>query len=525
MSKNSKILLPNKTFKQKKIILFFPSPFPYNRPWKGVPLALLAISRILDKENYEIKIYSRFLQKQIEKEILQNGENSICLGISAMTGFQIYDGLKMARLFKKKFPHIPIVWGGWHPSILPKETLKNKYVDIIIKGQGDETFPELIHALVNKKKLSDIKGLVYKRGKKFFETEDRPAADLTKLPPLPYHLIDIDKCIINTEYGNRTLPYISSYGCPHRCGFCVEPIINKHKWTAVPAKMVISEIEDLYKKYHIDSIAIYDSNFFVDEQRIANFCEGLLNKKIKIKWGNANGRVRQLSMFKPKTWQLMRDSGCSMILTGAESGSQQALNFIDKDINIKDIVKFTRLCKKYKIKILYSFLVGLPWSDNAQKNKKYINNEYKSTLSLIDKTLKISNRNRYTYYLFLPYPGSTLFYRAKKLGFKHPQSLKKWSTYLMSPEDAFKEVVKQQWITTSQARLTAMLTQYIFGLMDQDTYQVLLDRIPKGLKKLLFIFSFKIGLCLVRIRWRLKFFSLPLDYKIFTLIHKYGKLI
>lgn len=509
----------------KKVVLFFPSPFPYNRSWKGVPLSLLAISSVLDKEGYEIKIISRFLCDNPEKEILKEADNSICLGISAMTGFQLHDGLKIASLVKRRNPSLPIVWGGWHPSILPEQTVRNKYVDIVVKGQGDRTFPELVYALEEKKPLKDIRGIVFKKRGKVFSNPDRPLEDINDLPSYPYHLVDIEKCIGDTEYGKRTIPYISSYGCPHRCGFCVEQIVNKRGWVSLKAQRVVNDWAQLVKKYKADSIAVYDSNFFVDKKRVYDICRGLLKKKIEIKWGNANGRIPQLVKYEPKIWGVMEKSGCSMILTGAESGSQEALDFIEKDMNVEEIDKFTRLCKKYHIRILYSFLVGLPWSKDASENKRFIDQEYKSTFNLINSLLKISKRNRFTYYIFLPYPGAPLFNRAVDLGLKIPRSLRGWSTYLMSPEDAFKTVSRQKWITPKQARLTAMLTQYIFGLMDPDTYDVLKERVPKGVKRLFFIVAYKIGQDFVRLRWRFKFFDLPFDYWIFTFVYKYGSLV
>ena len=212
---------------RKKVTLFFPTPFPYFRPWSGVPLSLLAISRVLDKEGYDIKIVSRFFSDNPEKEVLKHVEESICLGISAMTGFQIYDGLKIAGMVKKKFPQKPIVWGGWHPSILPEQTAGDANVDIVVNGQGDKTFPELVHALRTSKNIKDISGLTFRSGRKIINTQPRSLEDINNLPPLPYHLIDVEKCILGTEYGKRTVSYISSYGCPHRCGFCVEQIVNK----------------------------------------------------------------------------------------------------------------------------------------------------------------------------------------------------------------------------------------------------------------------------------------------------------
>jgi len=508
----------------KKIVLFFPSPTPKERNWKGTPLALLAISRILDYEGYNIKIYAHYLQEKFLSKLLKDGKDSICLGITAMTGLQIHEGLTIAKIFKKKYPNIPIIWGGWHPSILPNETIKNKYVDIVIKAQGDITFPKVIHALENHQSLKNIDGLLYKKNGKIIETKDRGPTDLSKVPPLPYHLVDMEKCIQTTEYGLRTAHYISSYGCPHRCAFCVEQIVNKRTWTAVPAKTVINEWANLVKKYKADSIAVYDSNFFVDEKRVQDICKGILKLKLNIKWGNANGRVGQLSRYKTETWKLMEKSGCSMILTGAESGSQSALDFISKDMNVNEIIKFTKLCKKYKIKILYSFLVGLPWSKNPKENNKFVKGEYKATLGLIDRLLKICNRNRYTYYVFLPYPGAPLYNRAVELGLNTPKSLDQWSTWLMSPEDPFKETISQKWISRQDARLTAMLTQYIFGIMDRDTFTMIYPRLKNPIQKLLFFCSYYIALLLVTIRWKLKFFKFPIDYCLFSLVHHYSSI-
>lgn len=522
ISKNSKI---SHTQKSKKVLLFFPSPLPYERNWHGVPLALLAISRILDQEKYDIKLYSRYLQKNYEQEILKQGENAICLGISAMTGFQIYDGLKLAKKFKRKYPKIPIVWGGWHPSILPLQTIKDPHVDIVVKGQGDITFTELVHALEKKQGLKNILGIVYKKGKKIYVNQDRPAVDLSKVPPLPYHLVDVNNCTLSTEYGLKTAPYISSYGCPHHCGFCVEEIVNKRSWKGVPANIVLDEWENLCHMYHVDSIAVYDSNFFVDENRVVKICQGLLDRKLNIKWGNANGRAGQLSRYNQKTWKLMEKSGCTMILTGAESGDQKSLDFISKDMNVNEIIKFTELCNQHHIKILYSFLVGLPWSKDPVKNNHFVATEYKSTLNLIDQLIKISNRNRYTYYVFLPYPGAALYNRAVKLGLKSPKSFKKWTTYLMSPENAFKETVRQQWISKSDARLTAMLTQYIFGIMDRDTFTMLYPRLKNSIAKLAFTVGYYTALALVTLRWKYKYFGIPLDYWIFSKVHQYGGIL
>lgn len=486
-------------------------------------MALLAISRILDKEGYQIKIISRFLSENPEREILKEAKDALCFGVSAMVGFQIYDGLKMTRLVKEKYPNLPIVWGGWHPSILPEQTLKNKYVDIVVKGQGDRTFPELVHALEEGKNLKEILGIAYKEKGKTIVNKGRPLEDINSFPPMPYDLVDMEKCITGTEPGERSILYSSSYGCPFKCGFCVEPIVYQQRWFGLRADRVVEEWEYLAQKYNINAFVVADSNFFVDKQRVYDICRGVLKKKLKIKWKHANGRIPQLVQYEPEIWEAMAKSGCTLINTGAESGSQEALDLINKEMKIEETIKFTELCKKYKVKIQFSFLMGLPWSKDEKKNQGLVNKEFSNTFDLINKLMKISGRNRFTYYVYLPYPGAPLFDRAVNLGLKAPKDLEGWSNYLLSPDDAFRTVVRQKWITPGQARLVNMLSQYIFAVMDDDTFK-LIGRTPGVLKRFFLKRFYKIAKQTVELRWRFKFFALPLDYRIFSLFRQYGKL-
>jgi len=500
-----------------------PAPFPYSRPWRGVPLALLAISRILDKEGYQIKIISRFLSDNPEKEIIDEAKDSLCLGVSSMVGFQIYDGLKIAKMVKEKYPDLPIVWGGWHPSILPEQTIVNECVDIVVKGQSDRTFPELVHVLEKGGDLKKVEGIVFKDEKKIISNKERVFEDINHFPPLPFHLVDMEKCITGTEPGEKSILYLSSYGCPHRCGFCVEPIVCKREWTGLKAERVVEEWKFLSEKYRINTFVIADSNFFVDKQRVYDICKGVLKKKIKVKWKHANGRIPQLVKYEPEIWEAMARSGCTLINTGAESGSQEALNLIEKDMKVEEIEKFTLLCKKYSIKIQFSFLLGLPWSKDYKENEKFVSGEYKTTSSLIDKLLKISNCNRFTYYIYLPYPGSSLFARAVKLGLAIPKRLEEWSNYLLSPDDGLKVTLSQKWITPEQAKKVNMLSQYIFAVLDYDTLR-LIEKTSIRWKKVVLRYLYKIARKVCLWRWNNQSFSLPIDYWLFILIRQYGKL-
>jgi len=497
-------------------VLYNPNPLSKYRLSVQAPLALLAISKILDKEGYDIRIISHCLYEDPVREALKQCENALCLGITCMTGYQITDGLNVAKLVRQKYPELPIVWGGWHPSMETKQTLESPYVDIIVRGQGERAFAELIHCLEEGRPLNETLGISYKENNEIINNPDRPLEDnLNGLPSLPYHLIDVKKCLYSTEYGSRTINYVSSYGCPFRCSFCEEQVVSKRRWWGLNAKKVADDVEWLIKNYGIDAVAFHDSNFFVDKERVKQFCEELINRNLKINWGNANGRSRQLLSFKDDLWKLMRESGLRLILTGAESGFQETLDFINKDLTVKETIDLAKKCHEYGIKVIFSFFVGVPWDSDYNKSEKLIKEEFEHTLELIDKLISMDRRHRIIISLFTPYPGSTLFYKSVECGFKPPRNFEDWGNFLLEQKTT-------PWITNDVAKKVEILTTYIFFFMDSDSYGWVSSRIKNRFIRLFFKIFFGIFERMAQARWKRRFFGFPIDYKLYSFARKHG---
>ena len=514
-----------KVKKKSKIVLFKPHVFSGSRPYYGAPLDLLSISRILDKEGYEIKIITPVTYENHIQSAIEEAENAICFGITSLTGYSIYDGLKAAKEVREAYPNLPLVWGGWHPSILPIETAQDDSVDIVVKGQGERTFTDLVHSLEGKKSLENISGIVYKNEEgKIINNPDRPLECLDNFPAIPYHLVDVEKFIVSQEYGKRSLNYYTSYGCPHRCLFCVEQVVNKRKWVGLSPEKAAEELADMKAKYSIDSVAIVDSNFFVGKDRAKRFSQTLLNKRVDIKWGNVNGRTKQLSQYSDETWKLMKESGLSCILIGAESGDDETLNYMKKDITVQNTINLTKICAKYDIKILSSFLVGFPKAEDTIMIYESVEKEIKSAFNLMERMFEIYKRIRMMFAIYLPYPSTGLFDVSKRLGLKIPENFEEWNEYLIAAEDATKMKVRQKWIHPSQARKVLMASIYIFFFLDPDSFDLVTSKIKSKLLKLFLFIGFQIFKAIALFRWRLKFFRLPVDFYFYNFLRKYSKL-
>lgn len=497
-----------------KIVMFSPKPSA-TYFYQGLPLSLLAISSMLPKEDYEIKIIKARADCDYKQEVLDSAEGALALCISCLTGYPIKEALETSKLVKERYPDIKVIWGGWHASIMPKEVLKKPFIDIVCRGQRERTLCNAVEKLKDGKSLKGVLGISYKEGESIIENPDRPFEDMNNFPSLPYDMIDAEKYIMKTEIGSRTVNLITSQGCPHRCGFCVEPLIYKRRWFALSAERVVDDIEYFYRKHNIDSVFFNDSNFFVDENRVRRICEEIVRRNIKIKWGMANGRTKQLLGYSSNTWDLMAKTGCKSILIGAESGSQEMLDLIKKYTSVDDTIEIAKTSKKHGIKIYFSFMVGLPPTrpnKNKQELEDAVKSEVDATLATVDRIYSI-DRHHITYlFLYTPYPGTPLYELSLKNGFVPPQDLEEWSRFELNFNNT-------PWVPAKYVKLVEYLQNYIFPSMCGTNYDKIVNRYG-GLKKVMFCSIAKMLQAVVLLRWKAKFFGMPLDYKIVDFFSK-----
>jgi len=402
------------------VILFQPSTGFYDDLVKSIPLGLLAISRYLVQEDYKVKIIDQRIDKKWKKNLLKElDKHPLCFGTTSTTGQQIITAINVSKIVKEN-SEVKLVWGGNHPSLLPKQTLANEYIDIVLVGEADYSFCNLVKCIESGKSLGGVNGIYYKHNGKIIENPPEALLDLNSMPSLPYELIDINS-YSNFSYG-RDILMETSRGCPYSCTFCYEPGFNRRKWRSLTAENVIKNIKFVVDKFKVNDICFSDSNFFVDVERINKIVDWIIEEDINIRW-NCQTSLNFLTKYDDEWLTKIEKSGLKWLEIGVESGSQRILDTIYKNmVTPNQIIDFNRKLKNFSNIIpKYNFITGFPTETDE---------DLKKTTNLILKLLK-ENPTAIIQALFsaTPYPGTEFYDESIKNGFIPPSKLEDWAKF------------------------------------------------------------------------------------------------
>src|SRR5665213_377103 len=127
--------------RSKKVVFFFPA---FSSQEATAPLGILAVATPLLRAGYQVRIIDSTITPNFQKTVLDELSDALCLAVSLVTGPMIRETVQIARAAKALYPDKPVILGGWHPSLLPDQTLACKYIDIVVKGQGEDTLLEIV---------------------------------------------------------------------------------------------------------------------------------------------------------------------------------------------------------------------------------------------------------------------------------------------------------------------------------------------------------------------------------------------
>ena len=328
---------------------------------------------------------------------------------------------QIASWIRQLDPAIKTVLTGLHPSALPERTIREEPVDFVCQGEGLHTLPQLIDALKSGADDFPIDGLWYKKDGKIV-SNPRPALleDLDTIPRPAWDLLPMTKyrahnwhCFDNIENRQPYAILYTSLGCPFHCSFCcINALFGKNTIRYRSAESVIRELDFLVKTYGIRNIKIIDEMFAINEKRVVELCDRIIERKYDLNiWAYA--RVNTVT---EKMLVKMKEAGINWLAYGFESGSKRVIEDVAKGYKTERVQKVVEMTAQQGIYICGNYIFGLPEDDFDSMN---------DTLKLM---LDI-NAEWANIYCAMAYPGSKLYDLAVQEGWPLPESWQDYSQY------------------------------------------------------------------------------------------------
>lgn len=301
--------------------------------------------------------------------------------------------LSVLKIAKEVLPNIITIVKGAHFLTESTDLLyKNKFLDLIIVGEPEETLKEILQG----KPYSKIKGICYRDGFVAKYTGKRPfIKDLDKLPFPARHLVENN--LFRRPDNNKVQALIKvSRGCPHHCFFCLATPVSGSKVRMRSPENIVDEIRECVNHYKIKNFVFWSDVFNEDREWTLDLCEAIIDSGLDITW-SCNSRADNVD---EEMAEFMYDAGCRLVSIGVESGSQYILDKIGKKTTIPQIIDTVKIFKNVNIKTYNYFVIGLPW-DNE---------------NTIEETIEFAIRldsDFVNFYTATPLPG-TRFYKFAK---------------------------------------------------------------------------------------------------------------
>ncbi len=330
------------------------------------------------------------------------------VGITANTS-QVKGAWRAAQALRDGGCTAPIVLGGVHATVLPDESLNAAPIDVIVRGEGEETWADLCAALAaitpgddRDEALAGIAGISFRNSSgAIVHNPDRlPIQDLDALPWPAYNLFRLDQytslqpTLDAAGKGVRSFSIMTSRGCPYRCSYCSQSVF-KYRWRGRSPDSVAAEWRHLVRELGATEIGVLDDSFNIDRKRVAALCDLLVAQGLNhVPWIMINGIRANLA--DEETLGRMKAGGCKRTAFGVESGNQVILNSIDKRLDLDEVRAAFRAARRVGMETIGFFMIGLP-GDTAET---------------MDQTIRLAcelDPVVANFSMTTPFPGTTLY--------------------------------------------------------------------------------------------------------------------
>jgi radical SAM superfamily enzyme YgiQ (UPF0313 family) len=259
--------------------------------------------------------------------------------------------LRIARELKQVQPDTVIVFGGPQASVVDIATLDAfRFVDIVVRGEAEETLPRVLGALAGRDELKNIPGITFRDRGRVNRNPNAPViSDLDSLPLPAFHLYPgMEKC--------RYIPLELGRGCPFACVFCSTNDFFRRRFRLKSPAHLLNQMTLIEQSYGVTRFDLIHDMFTVDRHKVVDFCEALLSSGNKFTW-SCSART---DFVDDDLLRLMFDAGCRGIFFGIESGSPRMQRIIDKRLDLPEAARTVESCGKYGIPITISMINGFP---------------------------------------------------------------------------------------------------------------------------------------------------------------------
>jgi anaerobic magnesium-protoporphyrin IX monomethyl ester cyclase len=469
--------------RHKKIVFFFPA---FSSTEATAPLGILAVSTPLVRAGYEVCLIDSTITPNFQKRVLNELKDALCLAVSLVTGPMIKETVEIARAAKELYPDKPVVLGGWHPSLLPHQTLAAPYIDIVVKGQGEDAFLEIVQRIEAGESMKGVEGVGYKDDGQIVFNQPRALRPIRELPPKAYHLADFDA--YERVCGRRWAMYTSSLACPYNCAYCTNDGVYGRKWNALEPEQVVEETMDLTTRYNLQLLWVVDDNFLVDRNRAVGIAEGLVRRDAKFDW-SIQASTNLVNRLTVEELKLLKRAGLSQVAQGVDTGSPKVMHLMNKDFQkIETVYAAASKLTQAGIRPSFNMIFGFPGEGESERRE---------SISLIMDICRKYPGAEFWTNIFTPYPGAPILNRAFELGIDVPKTLEGWVEF-------FPRYTVLPWLKGKKHRQVQTMREYL---------RVAFNRKPIGLTKKHPVNQFVHNLISYPARARLdrNFYSFPVE--------------
>ncbi len=351
------------------IALVFP-PFYFEPMYNMPPLGLINLASVLNGSAQRVKIFDfplsiRMKTLPMDSNIYRECARQVLQFEPDLAGFSVQcttypPSVMVAQELKKLKPQMKIVFGGHNASFVDELTLlRFPFIDAIVRGEGEITFPELIRAFEREIPLASIDGITYRAEDRIIRNPDRelienldsvPVSDYTLVAPLHVYrdVCGIKRSIAILEVGR---------GCPHHCVYCSQSLIWKRRARTFSTDRLIGEMKNLAENFGAECFLLAYDQFTAKREFAERFCRGVIDAGINhLPWYC----ISRLDTLDKSLLNLMRDAGCETMCYGIDSGSKRTLSFIRKNIDQGILLDRVRETTEAGIVPTLSFVIGFP---------------------------------------------------------------------------------------------------------------------------------------------------------------------